>query len=166
MSTFDFVVIMGENVMDDDENPIFALKVAVNQEQNVAKMIEGKVKTNNLKVYAILAPETLKGYVFIEASDKGAVEEAVQGLRNVRGILEGKIAFDEISHFLEAKPSVSGLAKGDIVELIAGPFKGEKAKIIRVDKGKEELTVELLEAMVPIPVTVKGDYVRIIEKKS
>ena len=43
----------------------------------------------------------------------------------------------------------------------------QKEVLVRsVDKGKEELTVELLEAMVPIPVTVKGDYVRIIEKKS
>ena len=30
---------------------------------------------------------------------------------------------------------------------------------------KEEITVELIEAMVPIPVTVKGDSVRLIEKE-
>ena len=66
---------------------------------------------------------------------------------------------------MEEKPPIKGLDIGDIVELISGPFKGEKAKVIRVDKGKEEVTIELIEATVPIPVTVKADYVRILEKK-
>ncbi|MDP7538701.1 MAG: transcription elongation factor Spt5, partial [Candidatus Poseidoniia archaeon] len=29
---------------------------------------------------------------------------------------------------------------------------------------KEEVTVELIEAMVPIPITVRGDHVRVLEK--
>ena len=59
----------------------------------------------------------------------------------------------------------AGIAEGDIVELIAGPFKGEKARVQRIDESKEEITVELFEAMVPIPVTVRGDNVRVLQKK-
>ena len=51
------------------------------------------------------------------------------------------------------------------MELISGPFKGEKARVQQIDQTKEEITVELIEAMVPIPVTVKGDSVRVIEKE-
>jgi transcriptional antiterminator NusG len=54
---------------------------------------------------------------------------------------------------------------GDVVELIAGPFRGSKARIMRIDQSKEEVTVELFEAIVPIPVTVRGDHVKVIEKK-
>jgi transcriptional antiterminator NusG len=144
---------------------IYALKVTLNQERNVARMLESKIHSRNIDVKSILAPEVLKGYLFIEAEDKGPVEEAIEGLRHVRSILEGEIDFSEIEHFLEAKPSVTGIEKGDIVELIAGPFKGERAKVIRIDVDKEELTIELIEAIVPIPITVRGDYVRIVQKK-
>ncbi|MHC1605759.1 MAG: transcription elongation factor Spt5, partial [Candidatus Methanofastidiosia archaeon] len=114
----------------------------------------------------ILAPENLKGYIFIEAIDEGAVQEAIEGIKHVRGILPGHVPFNEVENFFESKPSVEGIKPGDIIELIAGPFKGEKAKVVRIDESKEELTVELLEVTIPIPVTVAGDYVRIIEKKT
>jgi transcriptional antiterminator NusG len=146
-------------------NMIYALKVTLNQERNVARMLESKIRSRNITVQSILAPEVLKGYLFIEAKDKGPVEEAIEGLRHVRSILEGEIVFEEIEHFLEAKPSVTGIEKGDLIELIAGPFKGERAKVIRIDVDKEELTIELIEAIVPIPITVRGDYVRIVQKK-
>ena len=34
------------------------------------------------------------------------------------------------------------------------------------DQAKEEVTVELFEAMVPIPITVRGDHVRVLEKEA
>lgn len=132
----------------------------------MARMLESKIHSRSIKVQSILAPEVLKGYLFIEAEDKGPVEEAIEGLRHVRSILEGEIAVEEIEHFLEAKPTVTGMEKGDLIELIAGPFKGERAKVIRIDEDKEELTIELIEALVPIPITVRGDYVRIVQKRA
>ena len=58
------------------------------------------------------------------------------------------------------------IRKNDIVEVISGPFKREKAKITRIDKAKEEVVVELLEAAVPIPITVKMDSVKVIRRES
>ena len=53
-----------------------------------------------------------------------------------------------------------------IVELISGPFKGEKAKVVRIDESREDVVLELIEAAVPIPVTVKGDQIRLIQKEA
>jgi transcriptional antiterminator NusG len=50
------------------------------------------------------------------------------------------------------------------VEVTGGPFKGMRAKITRVDKSKEEVTLELLEATFTLPITVHSDYVRLVEK--
>src|SRR3989454_43480 len=75
------------------------------------------------------------------------------------------IAFSEIEAYLTPKPIVSGIMEGDIVELVAGPFKGEKARVMKIDETKEEITVELFEAMVRIPVTVRGDSVRVLQKE-
>ena len=58
-----------------------------------------------------------------------------------------------------------GIGKGDVVEIISEPFKKEKAKVIRVDKSKGEVVVSLLGAVVPIPVTVKLDNVRVIRRE-
>jgi transcriptional antiterminator NusG len=56
------------------------------------------------------------------------------------------------------------IQKNDIVEVISGPFKGENAKVSRVDKMKEDVVVELVEAAVPIPITVKIDAVKVIRR--
>ncbi|AMM54261.1 transcription elongation factor Spt5 [Pyrococcus kukulkanii] len=144
---------------------IFAVRVTQGQEENTARLIYSKVRTYNLPIYAILAPSKVKGYIFVEAPNKSAVDEAIRGIRHARGVLPGEIPFSEIEHFLEEKPAVSGLEPGDIVELISGPFKGEKAKVVRVDEAKDEIVVELIGAIVPIPVTVRGEYVRLISKR-
>ncbi|MEK6874670.1 MAG: transcription elongation factor Spt5, partial [Nanoarchaeota archaeon] len=56
------------------------------------------------------------------------------------------------------------IQKGDIAEIISGPFKREKARVTRVDKVKEEVVVELLEAAVPIPLTLKMDAIKVIRR--
>ncbi|HDD31666.1 MAG TPA: transcription elongation factor Spt5 [Thermococcus litoralis] len=148
------------------ESKIFAVRVTVGQEENTAKLIYSKAKTYNIPIRAVLAPSKVRGYIFVEAVEKAAVDEAIRGIRHAKGALPGEIAFSEIEHFLEEKPAVSGFEPGDIVELIAGPFKGEKAKVVRVDEAKDEIVVELIGAIVPIPVTVRGEYVRLISKRS
>jgi len=147
------------------DSKIFAVRVTVGQEETTARLVYSKAKTYNLPIYAILTPSKVRGYIFVEASNKSAVDEAIRGIRHARGTLPGEVAFSEIEHFLEEKPAVSGFEPGDIVELIAGPFKGEKAKVVRVDEAKDEIVVELIGAIVPIPVTVRGEYVRLISKR-
>jgi len=50
--------------------------------------------------------------------------------------------------------------------MISEPFKKEKAKVVRVDKQKGEAVVTLLEAAIPIPVTVKLDNIKVIRRES
>ena len=47
--------------------------------------------------------------------------------------------------------------------MVAGPFKGERAQVQRIDEAKDQVTVELYEATVPIPVTVRGDQIRVLD---
>ena len=48
--------------------------------------------------------------------------------------------------------------------MLTEPFKKEKAKIININKAKEEIVIELLESTVPIPITVKIDNVKVIRR--
>jgi transcriptional antiterminator NusG len=55
------------------------------------------------------------------------------------------------------------LKQGAKVQIVSGPFKGEKAIIMRVNDAKEEVTVELMEAAVKIPVTIKAESIRLLK---
>ncbi|MFO8052047.1 MAG: transcription elongation factor Spt5 [Thermoplasmatota archaeon] len=147
---------------------IFALKTALGHEKTVAESLGIKARRKKAKIFSIIAPQKLRGYVLVEGekNDK-AIEELLKGMQYVRGMVGGErdIALEEIEHYLAPKPIVADITEGDIVEIINGPFKGEKARVKQIDTSKEEITVELFEAMVSIPVTIKGDAVRVLEKE-
>jgi transcriptional antiterminator NusG len=143
---------------------IFAVRSTVGQEKSTADIIAAKSKNFDLPIKAVLAPPKIRGYVFVEAIGKASVEKARAGVKHVKGVVSGEIPMSEVEHFLEVKPAVEGLEIGDTVELISGPFRGERARIVRIDESKEEITVELFEAMVPIPVTTRADHVKTIRK--
>jgi len=148
-------------------NRIFAIKTTSKQERTVADNILKAIDTRatDIKVTSIIVPNELQGYVLVETPEKmNRIEQLVEMIAHARVVVKGETSLAEVGHFLIPKPVVSGIEEGTIVELIAGPFKGEKARVQNIDEAKEEITVELFEAMVPIPVTVRGDHVRVLEK--
>ncbi len=130
----------------------------------MADRIAARVETNKLPIKAILVPETLKGYVFIEADGPHFVDEAIAGIKHVRSRVPGIVSFSEVERYIVVRPVIEELDVEDVVEVVGGPFKGMRAKITRVDKTKEEVTLELLEATFTLPITVHADYVRLVEK--
>jgi len=153
-------------VKSEEEYPtkIFAVKTTTGQERNVARLVAAKIEMNNIPIKAILAPETLRGYVFVEAEGPHFVEEAITGIKHVRSRVAGIVTFSEIERYIIRKPIIEELSENDIVEVTGGPFKGMRAKITRIDKTKEEVTLELLEATFTLPITVHSDYVKLVEK--
>lgn len=143
---------------------LFAVRTTAGQEKNVANLIQAKVKMNDLQIQAVLVPELLKGYLFIEADGPHSVEKAITGVRHVRSRVPGVVTFPEIERYIIVKPVIEELDENDLVEVVGGPFKGMRAKITRVDKAKEDVTLELLEATFTLPITVHADYVKVIEK--
>ncbi len=141
---------------------MFAVKTTASQEQTVADMIANREEP---KIHAVLAPDSLTSYVMVEADDDGVISRVLDEIPHARGMVPGESSITEVEHFLSPKPDVEGIAEGDIVELIAGPFKGEKAQVQRIDEGKDQVTVELYEATVPIPVTVRGDQIRVLDSE-
>jgi len=160
--------------MEDLKNSIYALKTSAGQERNVARLLARKASESGIGISAIIVPESLKGYVLAESSTKIDMQNPALKIPHLRGVVEGKgavnngniITFDEVKKFLKPEPIISSIKKGSIVELISGPFKGERAKVVRIDESREEVVLELIEAAVPIPVTVKADQIRIIQKEA
>ena len=130
----------------------------------MANLIAIRVETSDLPIKAILVPEMLRGYIFIEADGPHAVEKVIAGIKHVRSRVPGVVTFPEVEQYIIVKPVIEELDEGDLVEIVGGPFKGMRAKIRRVDRTKEDVTLELLEATFTLPITVHADYVKVIEK--
>ncbi len=151
--------------MEEMETKIFVLKTQVGQEENVSNMLYKVAKKEEKDIVSILAPRELRGYIFVESYDPDVIKKLIRHMKYARDILDKEVPFEEIEHFLFPPSAVANVEEGNIIELVSGPFKGEKAKVTRIDDTKEEITVELLEAMVPIPITVRGEQVRVLKKK-
>lgn len=143
---------------------IFIIKVQTNKEERAVDMIAEKVGKKQLNVFSVSRPHGLRGYILLEAEDRESAEEAVFNLPYVKGIIGKTITYEEIKDMI--RPSVESISikEGDIVEML-GTFKGEKAKVTRVDKEKGEVIVSLLGATVAIPVTLKIDDVKVIRRE-
>lgn len=152
---------------EETKSSIFALRTTSNREDQVMDFVSSNAKKKNLEVFSVVRPHGMRGYIFIEAKSRLDAEQATFKVPYARGILPKEIDYSEIEHMLEPSKKVEmKIQKSDIVEIISGPFKREKAKIIRIDKAKEDVVVELLEAAVPIPITLKIDAIKVIRRES
>ena len=143
---------------------IFVYRVTAGQEKVVADVLHNKIRKEKLAVYAIAFMDALKGYLIIEAEDEVAARQAAMRIPHIKGVLRRPMDIKDIESLIATKAAGIKLNKGDIVELVSGPFKGERARVIKIDEAKEECTVELMEVAVPIPVTIKIGTVRVHQR--
>ncbi len=151
----------------EQKTKIWGVRTTVGQEDMVATLLAERSKRrlaeNEEGLLAIIVPPQVRGYVLVEAIDEVTVRRIITGVPHVKGLIgRGAMDVSEVEPMLESKPILDELKPGATVRLIAGPFKGSKAKILRVDPQKEEVTVELLETAVKIPITVEAENIRLI----
>lgn len=143
---------------------IYAIRTTSGREDIVIDIMATKIKGDGLEVKSVFHPAEIKGYVFAEGTS-GAVHKAVRGLMHARGVIDKPVPLEDIKHFLETdRKDRIHAEEGNLVEIIGGPFKGEKGKITRVDSVKDEVTIELLDASIPIPVTIATEFIKIIKR--
>jgi len=148
-----------------EKTKIFSIKTQVGKEQNAADLVNARAEKSKLDIPSILVTPELRGYIFIEGYIKERINDMIKTVSYARNMLDGDIPLDQIEHFLVPTSAVAKIEEGDIVEMVAGPFRGETAKVTHIDDTKEEITVELFESVVPIPITVRGEQVRVVKRK-
>jgi transcriptional antiterminator NusG len=146
---------------------IFAVKTTGGQEKTVAKFVgdrleKRKQEGKDSQVYAILVLDAQKSYVFFEAQNAQAVSDSISGFKHVKGMVPGYSQFSDIEKFLVDKSIISDVNVGDVIEIVAGPFKGMRAKINRIEPARSEVTVLLLDAPYQLPVTVDVGFIKVV----
>ena len=123
------------------QQSIMILKTQMDQEKSVVLDLYAKAKADaKVKdIYAILSPQGLRGYVFVEGMNTERVREKVRDIKKARSFVESddpskQTSIDDISAYLTPVSAVIGIVEGDIVELVNGPFKGEKARVQQIDQ--------------------------------
>ena len=178
---------VAEPVAEPEGNShLFAVRTTGGQEKLVMKILESRMKMdqtdeeekqkaqeegkeielkdNRLKdIQSVLLVDDLKGYVVVEAEGVSAMFNAIQGIRHIRGQLRGELEYSEIENYLIKKSTVSELSVDNTVEIIAGPFKGMKATVTRIDHEKEEAIVILLDAPYQLPVTIDANFLKALK---
>ncbi|MDH5403981.1 MAG: transcription elongation factor Spt5 [Candidatus Heimdallarchaeota archaeon] len=141
---------------------IFSFRSKMGQERSLARMTKLKASKEGSGIYAILISDLMKGYCFVEGEDQLSIENSLSGIKVISGRAVGnrEVPLSEISVLLNPRPSIEGLGEGDFVEIIDGPFKGFKAKITRIEDTSQEVTAELVEATMSLPVRIHADYVK------
>jgi len=143
---------------------IYSVKTVVGKEKIVLESMAAQAQKAGLAIQALVHPEEIKGYIFVEG-ELSDIERVVRGIPHARGLVRKPIQISEIQRFLKPREVEVELEAGDLIEVIGGPFKGEKGKVVRYDKLKREITMELIEVAVPIPVTISVEFVKLLKKK-
>ena len=82
----------------------------------------------------------------------------------MRGVIRGAVSLAEMEKTLKPRPLVEQLNIGDIVEIVRGPFTGLRGKIVGIDKSRNEVKVELVEAVFVLPITISADDLKVVKK--
>ena len=156
---------------------LYILKTSIGQEQNVANEVRARLSgTGSLEdiqdeIFGVLSPHFMRGYIFVEASAIHHVEKLIgrvgvstTPMKNCRKVLGGESPLGDVLPYLEPKAATAGIEEGSIVEIHGGAFRGQAARVTRVTESKEEVTVELFEAAVPVALTVRADQVRVTQR--
>jgi transcription termination/antitermination protein NusG len=142
----------------------FVVKVSSGQERIAANMLTNKSKKEDLPIYSIIVIEGMKGYIIVEAEDEPAIRTFITRDKNIKGVLNKPLTADEVDKLVAVKSLAMEIGKNDLVEFTSGPFKGYKAKVLKVDDIKGDITVELMDVVVPIPITTKMNTAKVLQK--
>ena len=60
---------------------IYAVRTTSGQEKTVADLLMSRIALKKLPLASVLAPEVIKGYIFVEAAGPHFVDEAISGMK-------------------------------------------------------------------------------------
>ena len=148
---------------------VYAIRTTSGREMDVAFIVERRVlekieKEGESGVRTIFIAPGVKGFVFIEVEKPEEIYKLISNIKYVKTARPLKIPVEEVMVMLKPKLEVEELNVGDEVEIVRGPFRGMRARVVSIDKSKNVVTVNLLEAAFTIPVTIQITYVKKVKR--
>ena len=140
---------------------VFTVRTRIRSERSVGETIEKRAKSQDVDIGNIQYPAILNGYIFVECESREKLKRLIKNIRNAQGLLNGETTFDEISKYVKSPKKDKRLYEGTHVEITDGQFKGEHAIIQHVNERTNELTLELVDEILKIPIVMPSTRVKI-----
>ncbi|MHA1616019.1 MAG: KOW motif-containing protein [Candidatus Njordarchaeales archaeon] len=138
-------------VEEKSDRKFFAVKVPAGRELQLIFLIKWRTELLKLPIYSAFTIGSGTGVVIVEADNYDSVVRAVKNFRYAAA-LPDELSFEDIEQYLEgfevkyeravAEKEEVKIEQGMIVEIIDGPFKGQKARVVSV--GKKKAWVDLM----------------------
>lgn len=152
--------------MEDIQRVYYIARSAPGREEALIDSIEKMLsKKEDHGLYSVFSPDAVKGYIFVEGESFQKISDSLRGIKNFKGLIKTEIDFREIEKYFDKNAEKIIVNERDIVEVIAGPFKGDKGLVTRIVPGKDEIIIEPIDSPVPIPITLNIDDIRVIPKE-
>lgn len=138
----------------------YAIIVTGGTEERVALVMAERARKLGLDVKSIIVPPDLKGYVIVEIGNPADLYYLMTGIRHIKRRRPILMKPAEIESLVKPTIELPELKRGDIVEVVSGPFKGMKGRVVEVYPTRGEVDLTLLESTFQMVVTVPIDQVK------
>ncbi|GJQ12843.1 hypothetical protein GpartN1_g4634.t1 [Galdieria partita] len=128
---------------------LFLVKCRIGREKEAVicllqKYYEYYQKGTPLDFFSAVAPEHLRGYVYIEAYTADSVRKAIDGLRILFPNTLKLIPIEEMVDVLSIVPETSQIERGGWVRISRGTYAGDLAQVYDFREGETNVTVRLI----------------------
>lgn len=144
----------------EKKSTFYAIQVTRGIEAKVALLLYNRAYGMNLDVRSIAVPPEIKGYIIIEVGDPGALYYLMKGLRHIKRKRPILIGEEDALKMIKPVVEVPKISKGQTVEIIGGPFKGMKGKVMEVYEARKEADITLLESDYRMVVTISIELLK------
>ncbi|MEM0356269.1 MAG: transcription elongation factor Spt5 [Candidatus Anstonellales archaeon] len=146
---------------------IYLIPVVVRDAHIIAKLIEKRIRDERIEgVYSIYLDPKIRGYLVIEAKNDDVIKKAIAGVKGVKPRSELLTISEEeldkiLNKLLNEEKEVINV--GDIVEIIRGPFAGEKAKVTAISSDKNLYTVIPIDLPTIVPIDIPAKNIKLLK---
>ncbi len=144
----------------------FALTVVGGSEEKVALILAERARAAGLSLKSVVVPPGLKGYVIVEVARVADLYHLIRGVKYIKRRRPLPVKPEEVEAIVKPRIEIPKLKPGDMVEIVAGPFKGLTGKVVEVNESKRQVEVSLVELDFRNVVTIPLDQVRPLTKES
>jgi len=142
----------------------YAVYVTSTMEERIALVIASRVQYMDLDIRSIVVPVDIKGYILLEVGNPAHLYEAIKGLRHVKRKKPLLMKREEAIKLAQPVVEVPELEPGMVVQIIGGPFRGMRGRVVSVNESKGEVNLVLLESDIDLVLTLPLEYVRPAEE--
>ncbi|MCS7107273.1 MAG: KOW motif-containing protein [Acidilobaceae archaeon] len=142
------------------KSKFYSLYVTGGMEVRTALVIAERARNMNLDLRSIVIPPEAKGFIFLEVGDPGALVLVLRGLRHVKRKRPIQVKEEDVMKIAKPVVEVPTISKGQVIEVIGGPFKGMKGRVVEVYEARKEADVTLLETDYRMVVTISLDLLK------